>query len=137
MLKALLRTRPSEAERILGLTARDLFIPVLSFVFGQAQLRGQAAVVSLARLRPEYFGLPPEPAILATRAAKEAVHETGHLLGLVHCQDRLCPMSLSIGLEDLDHKTAVPCQSCAALLEGSLSMLPIRAQSPPPAGDSQ
>jgi archaemetzincin len=127
-LEALLGRVPSGATRLLGVTERDLFVPVLSFVYGQAQLGGKVAVVSLARLRPEFHGLPPAPAALARRAATEAVHEVGHTFGLVHCLDRRCPMSLSIDLADLDGKTATPCAACGALLEGSREMRRTRAR---------
>jgi archaemetzincin len=126
-LEALLGRLPPGAARLLGVTERDLFVPVLSFVYGQAQLGGRVAVVSLARLRPEFHGLPPAPATLARRAATEAVHEVGHTFGLVHCLDRRCPMSLSIDLVDLDGKTATPCAACGALLEGSREMKRTRA----------
>jgi archaemetzincin len=134
ILKDLVRQFPAGNGRVLGVTERDLFVPVLSFVYGQAQLRGRAAVISLARLRPEFFGLPRDPEVVAGRALKEAVHELGHTLGLVHCLDRRCPMSLSIGLADLDHKTAEPCPSCSALLEGSLDMQRMREQGDEPLG---
>ncbi|HSD65141.1 MAG TPA: hypothetical protein VLF95_00490 [Vicinamibacteria bacterium] len=127
-LEALVGRVPPGAARLLGVTERDLFVPVLSFVYGQAQLGGQVAVVSLARLRPEFHGLPPAPAALARRAATEAVHEVGHTFGLVHCLDRRCPMSLSIDLADLDGKTATPCPACGALLEGSREMQRTRAR---------
>ncbi|HEY6552669.1 MAG TPA: peptidase M54 [Vicinamibacteria bacterium] len=122
MLRALLERPATEGGRLLGVTERDLFVPVLSFVYGQAQLRGRVAVISLARLRPEFHGLRPDPALVAQRAVKEAVHEVGHTFGLVHCLDRRCPMALSLGLDDLDYKTAAPCASCAALLAESLDM---------------
>ncbi len=60
-LEALLTRVPTGATRLLGVTERDLFVPVLSFVYGQAQLGGKVAVVSLARLRPEFHGLPGWP----------------------------------------------------------------------------
>ena len=127
-LKRLL-AHPAAAEgRVLGVTERDLFVPVLSFVYGQAQLEGRVAVVSLARLRSEFHGLPPDAEALVRRAATEAVHEVGHTFGLVHCADRRCPMSLSIDLSDLDRKTAEPCPSCSALAEGSLEMKRARAR---------
>ncbi len=118
LLRALLHRPPSEGEPLLGVTERDLFVPVLTFVFGQAQLGGRVAVISLARLRPEFHGLRPDGRLLAQRAVKEGVHEVGHTLGLVHCPERRCPMALSLGLDDLDFKTAAPCASCAALLNG-------------------
>jgi archaemetzincin len=121
-LETLLHHVPPSATRLLGVTERDLFVPVLSFVYGQAQLGGRVGVVSLARLRPEFHGLPPSPAALARRAATEAVHEVGHTFSLVHCPDRRCPMSLSIDLVDLDGKTATPCPACRALLDGSREM---------------
>jgi archaemetzincin len=126
-LKALLRERPPQAARLIGITERDLFVPVLSFVYGQAQLEGPVAVVSLARLRPEFHGLRPDPPTLARRAATEAVHEIGHTFGLVHCPDRRCPMSLSIDLGELDRKAAEPCLACTSLVEGSREMKLSRA----------
>ena len=126
-LRTLLDRVPPGGGRLLGLTERDLFVPVLSFVYGQAQLEGRVAVVSLARLRQEYHGLAPNPAALERRAGVEAVHELGHTFGLVHCLDRRCPMSLSVDLPDLDRKTAEPCPGCSALLEGSLEMKRARA----------
>jgi archaemetzincin len=127
-LEALLGRVPKGAVRLLGVTERDLFVPVLSFVYGQAQLGGRVAVVSLARLRPEFHGLPKAPGILARRAATEAVHEMGHTFGLVHCLDRRCPMSLSIDLVDLDGKTATPCPSCEKRLAESGEMRLVRAR---------
>ncbi len=126
-LKVLLAELPHGAARLIGITERDLFVPVLSFVYGQAQLEGPVAVVSLARLRPEFHGLRPDEPTLARRAATEAVHEIGHTFGLVHCPDRRCPMSLSIDLADLDRKTAEPCLACTALVEGSSELKRSRA----------
>ena len=127
-LEAMLPRVPGAAARLLGVTERDLFVPVLSFVYGQAQLGGQVAVVSLARLRPEFHGLPGSPEVLARRAAAESVHEVGHTFGLVHCPDRRCPMSLSIDLPDLDGKTAAPCPACRVMIEGCRAMRLARAR---------
>ena len=92
-----MRTCPTDTVRLLGITEHDLFIPMLSFVFGQAQLGGKAALVSFARLRQEFYGIDPADAVFTERARKEMLHELGHTFGLTHCPDRGCPMSLSTG----------------------------------------
>jgi archaemetzincin len=102
-------------DRALGVTALDLFVPVLSFVFGEAQLGGRAAVVSLHRLRSETYGLRPDPALLFERLAKEAMHELGHTLGLVHCSGVDCVMRSSTYVEDVDQKSELYCDDCWAV----------------------
>jgi archaemetzincin len=117
VLETLLRLCPGDAGKLLAVTDRDLFVPVLTFVFGQAQLGGRTAVVSLARLRQEFYGLPPNREVLVGRAAKEALHETGHMFGLVHCAERSCAMSLATNIRQIDSKQAGFCAPCKARLK--------------------
>ena len=98
--------------RVLGVTASDLYVPVLTFVFGEAQLDGNCAVVSTARLKEEFYGLPPRQDLLRERLLKEAVHELGHTFGLRHCPDWRCVMTSSHAVERLDVKGAEFCRAC-------------------------
>ena len=116
VLEMVVRRCPDDARKLLAVTERDLFVPVLTFVFGQAQLGGRAGVVSLARLRQEFYGLPPNREVLVERAVKEALHETGHMFGLVHCADRSCAMSLATNIRQIDGKQAAFCAPCTARL---------------------
>lgn len=116
VLEMVSRLCPDDAVRLVGVTERDLFIPVLTFVFGHAQLGGRAAVVSLARLRQEFYGLEPNREIFLERARKEALHETGHTFGLVHCGERSCAMSLSTRVQQIDQKRAALCPACVRQL---------------------
>ena len=101
-----------EAWRLLGITSLDLYIPVLTFVFGEAQLNGPCAVVSAHRLRQEVYGLPPAPQLLRERLLKESLHELGHTFGLVHCDEQSCVMASSHSVERIDLKTSHFCVRC-------------------------
>lgn len=92
----------------------DLYIPILTFVFGEAQIGGPCGVVSAHRLRQEFYGLPPNLEILGERLRKEAVHEIGHTLELTHCDDYQCAMASSHAVEWIDLKQSGFCGSCQA-----------------------
>jgi archaemetzincin len=101
-----------QGRKVLAVVAEDLFIPILTFVFGEAQLGGDFAVVSYHRLRNAAYGLPPDPGLESNRLLKEALHELGHTLGLVHCASLDCVMHTSTYVEDIDLKEAMFCPSC-------------------------
>jgi archaemetzincin len=126
ILQELLARCPSDATRLLGLTGRDLFIPMLSFVYGQAQLNGRVALVSVARLRQEFYGLPAEPEWTIDRVLCETLHELGHTFGLIHCLDPACCMALATNIQKLDAKESEYCSGCSAVLAQSLK--PERAE---------
>lgn len=110
--------------RVLGVTAVDLYVPVLTFVFGEAQLDGSCALVSMHRLREEFYGLPPNPELLFERLLKEAVHEIGHTFGLRHCADWRCVMASTHAVERLDVKTADFCVPCRKVVDAQPLPLP-------------
>ncbi len=99
---------------VLGVANSDLYAPGLSFVFGQADPARGAAVISLARLYPAFYGRPHEPLLFQRRAAIEGVHEVGHLLGLAHCPSRTCVMFFSSTIADSDRKGPLFCPDCRA-----------------------
>jgi archaemetzincin len=102
------------ARRILGVTEADLFIPILTFVFGLAYLDGRAALVSTHRLHPELYGLAPDRDLVLRRLEKEALHEIGHTFGLTHCKDYGCVMHFSNTADEVDLKGARFCLACEA-----------------------
>jgi len=112
LLGQLLREDARDATRVLGITGVDLFIPVLTYVFGEAQLNGRVAVVSTYRLENELYGLPPNRDLLLERLVKEAVHELGHTCNLIHCQRHPCVMMSSTYVEGIDGKSDRFCDQC-------------------------
>jgi archaemetzincin len=99
-------------EKVVGIADVDLYVPRLNFVFGEADMVSRTAIVSLCRLRPEYYGLAPDEALFLERATKEIVHELGHTFGLRHCPDNKCVMHFSNSLADTDLKEASFCNRC-------------------------
>lgn len=99
-------------ERVVGIADVDLYVPRLNFVFGEADIVSGTAIISLHRLRQEYYGLAPDEALFMERATKEIVHELGHTFGLGHCPNNRCVMHFSNSLADTDLKEPSFCSSC-------------------------
>ena len=107
---------PEDADKIIGIVNVDLYIPVLTFVFGQAQLGGRAGLISISRLSQKFYDLPDKRHLLYIRALKEILHELGHTYNLTHCQDHSCIMSQSYTIRNIDRKTATFCFHCKSIL---------------------
>jgi archaemetzincin len=138
LLEFILDDVETGAFRVLGVTAKDLCIPILTFVFGDAQLNGRAAIVSLFRPRGDADGiLTPRPVYLR-RLIKLSLHELGHTFGLEHCSEAGCLMGFSSNLEKLDKGDIALCDYCQILLtdyyrdQGLLPPLKGYAETPAP-----
>jgi len=113
LLKLLLDGPDEGTGKVIGVTSVDLFAPVLTYVFGEAQLDGRVAVVSYHRLRPEAYGLPEDANLVSARLEIEAVHELGHTFGLLHCREQACVMHASTYAEEIDLKSPAFCAECS------------------------
>jgi len=113
LLAELLKFLPENHSKLIGITTIDLFIPILTYVFGEAQLAGRVAIVSTHRLHNEYYGLPADEELLLERIVKESLHEVGHTYGLIHCDSYSCVMHSSVTVEDIDLKGGGFCPTCS------------------------
>jgi len=98
------------------LTDVDLYYGGLNFVFGLEDPAKSCAIVSLARLRTEFYDEKPNRILLEERVAKEVIHEIGHYLGLDHCYNPECVMSFSPSVYDVDKKNKNFCENCKVKL---------------------
>ncbi len=120
LLKRLMACCPRETFKIIGVTRVDLYVPILTFVFGAAQISGKCAVVSTRRLDPRYYNQAFDPDLFLARVEKTAVHEFGHSLGLIHCRDRRCVMFSSTRIADTDAKKTRFCPTCREIFKWNL-----------------
>ena len=108
---------------VLGVVDADIFVSGLNFAFGEAACPGKAALISLWRLRPEFYGALADMEVFLGRSVKEAVHEVGHTLGLRHCARSSCVMYFSNSVVDTDRKQRLFCERCFAEVAFGLSHL--------------
>ena len=116
LLKEVNATFAEENEKTLGIFNVDLYIPILTYIFGQAYLNGRAGIASIYRLRNERYGIFKDEKILVSRFRKEVIHELGHTFGLIHCFDPSCVMRSSTYVEDIDQKNHQLCRKCREIL---------------------
>lgn len=123
VLMHLARLAQPSCLRLLGITSSDLCVPILTFVYGEAELGGRAAVISSYRLRQNEDGLAAPRDRYYERLAKVAVHEVAHTFGLHHCDDSNCLMRFAPTLKHLDQIQLLFCDHCEFALRMNLRQI--------------
>jgi len=122
ILEKLASTSPSQAIKVVAITNKDLFIPILTHVYGEAQLAGKACIVSTFRLH-EGLSVANIEKEFENRVVKEVLHELGHTFNLRHCDDKSCIMHYCRSIKDVDRKTDQLCRYCKILLKDELKKM--------------
>jgi archaemetzincin len=112
LLKEINSNTTTDSLKTVGLFAVDLFIPILTYIYGQAFLCGHTGIASLYRLKNELYGMKQDEKLLLNRFKKVITHELGHTFGLKHCHSSGCVMKSSTYVEDIDQKSANLCPRC-------------------------
>ena len=124
ILEELAANIPADCFRILAIAQVDLFIPILTHVYGEAQLGGTACIVSTFRLNEGRSGLNIAPRYVE-RIVKEAIHELGHTFNLRHCPEHTCIMHYCRNEEDVDRKSGELCRYCKIMVEDEIKRIKV------------
>ena len=122
ILEELACKAPTGAIKVLAVAQVDLFIPILTHVYGEAQLGGKACIVSTVRLNEGHQSQNTQEPYLS-RIIKEAIHELGHTFKLHHCREHTCLMHYCRNEDDVDRKSDQLCRYCKVLLEDDIKRL--------------
>ena len=122
ILESLTAKAPADGFKIIALTHQDLFIPILTHVYGEAQLGGTSSIVSTCRLA-EGISTVAQRELYLARIVKECAHELGHAFDLRHCKDPQCLMHYCRSIDDVDAKMSQFCRYCRVLLEDQLKAI--------------
>jgi archaemetzincin len=112
LLKYLDSLSEPDTVKTIGIFRVDLFIPILTYIFGQAIYKGKTGIVSIYRLRNEQYGMKKDESLLLERFRKVVIHELGHTFGLAHCYIPNCVMRSGTYVEDIDQKKHSLCTKC-------------------------
>jgi archaemetzincin len=140
LLQQLKRETAPTTLATLGVTTEDLFTTGKQFIFGEAEVGGKVAIISLARLTAKFAApltatltstLTPslKASLTTTLANRLAVHELGHVFALRHCDRPRCVMQFSPQIAALTQKSSQFCPECAhTLAENLLKFWPANSQ---------
>jgi archaemetzincin len=120
ILDRLITLAPGHAVKAVAIVEVDLFIPILTHVYGEAQMGGKTCIVSTYRLG-EGISLASETYF--HRVAKETIHELGHTFDLRHCPDKACIMHYCRTLSDVDRRPDELCRYCKVLLDDEIERM--------------
>ncbi|MGC4122624.1 MAG: hypothetical protein QM765_50245 [Myxococcales bacterium] len=112
LMLRLLALFPDPRHKVVGVLGEDLFAPCLTWVYGQGQVDGPAAVVSRHRLDEHFYGRPSSADAEQRRLLAEIGRQLGHTFGLLHCHDDSCAMRWSETVEEIEAKGAALCAAC-------------------------
>ena len=120
VLKYLAQFSFPDHSRILAVTDVDLCTPILTYVFGQAELGRRMAVVSNFRLKSGEDGTVVSKGVYYERMAKIALHELAHTFSLYHCETPKCLMQITPRVTQLDELDIIFCDRCKFMLRRNM-----------------
>ena len=90
ILNKLERIKTNPREKVIAVFEEDLYLPDEAFILGYADCLAGTAIVSLFRIRLEFYGLPEDDAKVYPRLLKETIHRAAHLFDLSECRNPKC-----------------------------------------------
>ena len=112
LLNKLERVKANQKEFVMGVCEEDIYLPDEAYIIGHSDIIGGTAIVSLFRIRQEFYGLPEDEMKVYTRLFKQSVHQLAHLFDMTSCRNPRCVNYYSQNMMDIDIKGEKFCDIC-------------------------
>jgi archaemetzincin len=112
LLAKLERVKANQKEFVLGVCEEDIYLPDESYIIGHSDTVSATAIVSLFRIRQEFYGLPEDEMKVYTRLFKQSIHQLAHLFDMTSCRNPRCINYYSQNMMDIDTKGEKFCDIC-------------------------
>lgn len=120
ILNKLERVKANQREFIVGLLEEDIYLPDEAFIIGYSDTVLRTAVVSLFRIRQEFYGLPEDDKKVFSRLFKQSIFHLSPLFELPSCRNPRCINYYSQKMFDIDSKGEKFCDLCRRKISGKI-----------------
>jgi len=121
LLSRLRRIKKASNDKLMAVTNLDLYSPGYDFIYGEADVKAGLATLSINRLMGSTADGLPDTCLFTERIIREAVHEVGHLYGLVHCKNPKCVLRTCTCAAEVDEAGNGLCDGCLHTLNANLT----------------
>jgi archaemetzincin len=112
IMNKLERVKANAKELALGVCEEDIYLPDEPFVVGHSDIISGTAIVSLFRIRQEFYGLPEDESKVYIRLFKQAIYQLAQLFEMPSCRNPRCINYFSQNMIDIDNKGEKFCDIC-------------------------
>ncbi len=118
VLSKLERAKANQREKVIAICEDDLYLPDENYVIGYGDHLPGVAVVSLFRIRQEFYGLPEDESKIYERLIKESVHQLSYVFKVGQCRNSRCVHYETSSMMEIDQKAKKLCDICNRRLTG-------------------
>lgn len=112
ILQKLERVKVNSKEQIVAVCEEDIYLPDEPYVLAHFDVVSGTAVISLNKIRQEFYGLPEDETKVYDRLFKLAVQQVAYMSEIPGCRNPVCINYYSVNMMDIDNRGSKLCDIC-------------------------